>query len=118
MSRNDFDKVGEVLGEGFVCEWPQSNELIRGRAAFSRVNAQYPVSGRWSFEVQLMVAEDPSVVTDTVVRDDAVTARVVSFFTVYDGTIAHVREYWPDEYPAPTARTHLVEPLDGRSSTT
>ncbi len=117
MSTNRFDAVGDILGDDFVCEWPQSNELIRGRTAFARVNAEYPVNGRWRFEVQRLIAEGPLVVTDTVVQDDVVTARVVSLFTVHDGAISHVREYWPDDYPAPAARTHLVEPLDGRSAT-
>ena len=112
MSRNDFDKVGEVLSDDFVCEWPQSNELIRGRAAFSLVNAEYRVSGRWGFEVQRLVAEGPLAVTDTVVRDDAVTARVISFFTVADGVVTRLREYWPDDYAAPGNRAHLVERLE------
>jgi len=117
MSTNDFTAVGGVLSDDFVCEWPQSNELIRGRAAFARVNAEYPAQGRWRFDVQRLVTEGQLVATDTVVEDDAVTARVVSFFTVEDGLITHLREYWPDDYPAPADRAHLVEPLDGHSAT-
>ncbi|MCB2413635.1 nuclear transport factor 2 family protein [Demequina sp. TTPB684] len=111
MNGNDFATVGSVLTDAFVCEWPQSNELIRGRDAFAGVNAEYPTQGRWRFEVQRLVADGDVVATDTVVSNDAVTARVVSFFAVRAGEIDHLREYWPDDYQAPLGRAHLVEPL-------
>jgi ketosteroid isomerase-like protein len=111
MGSNDFAAVGNVLGDHFVCEWPQSNELIRGREAFAAANSDYPTQGRWTFDVQRVVADGALVATDVVVANDAVTARAVSFFTVRSGVIEHLREYWPDDYPAPPGRAHLTEPL-------
>lgn len=117
MRGNDFTAVGEVLADGFVCEWPQSAELIRGRHNFAAVNAEYPTQGRWTFDVvRLVEGADgegvSTVVTDTIISDGAVTVRAVSFFTVEGSLITHLREYWPAHYPAPANRAHLVEPLD------
>ncbi len=38
-------------------------------------------------------------------------ARAISFFTVSDGRIEKLVEHWPDPYPAPANRAHLVEPM-------
>ncbi len=111
MRSNDFHSVGEVLHDDFTCAWPQSHELIRGAERFARLNEEYPADGSWTFTVERLVSQDDAVVTDTVVSDGTVTARVVSFFTVAEGRIVHLREYWPDDYPAPAGRAHLVEAL-------
>lgn len=111
MRGNDFAAVGAVLADDFVCEWPQSAELIRGRDRFAAVNAEYPAQGRWEFDVQRLVSDGLTVVTDTVITDGAVTARALSFFTVEDSLVTRIREYWPDDYPAPANRAHLTEPL-------
>lgn len=111
MRGNDFVAVGFVLADGFVCEWPQSGEVIRGRDNFASVNAEYPAHGLWEFEVRELVADGDTVVTDTVITDGVVKARAISFFTVTGGAIVRLREYWPDDYAAPAHRSHLVERL-------
>jgi hypothetical protein len=110
MASNDFRSVGSVLADEYVLEWPQSKERIRGRDNFASMNQEYPAHGRWQFIVNKLVASDHEVVTDVSVSDGVVLARVISFFTVQSGLIARQVEYWPDEYPAPEARKHLVEP--------
>ncbi|SEJ11965.1 nuclear transport factor 2 family protein [Demequina mangrovi] len=113
MRSNDFASVGEVLSPDFVCIWPQSRELIRGSRAFGQVNTEYPAHGPWTFTVQSVVADESHVATDTLVSDGTVTARALSRFTVRDGLITELREYWPEDYDAPSARAHLVEPWPG-----
>ena len=49
MGTNDFLTVRAVLAEGFVLEWPQSRERIRGGDNFARMNAEYPAHGPWTF---------------------------------------------------------------------
>ena len=110
MRANDFLKVAELLHDDFTCVWPQSHELIRGPEAFRQVNADYPKDARWSFEVERAAVDGGAVVTDTKVSDGRTTARVITFFTITDGRISRMHEYWPDDYPAPTHRRHLVEP--------
>ena len=113
MSGNDFFAVGTVLADAFVLEWPQSNERIRGRANFVRMNAEYPANGRWTFDVHHLVADEGggTAVSDVSISDGVQHARVISFFTVAAGKIVFMREFWPENYPAPANRAHLVEPI-------
>ena len=111
MAGNDFDAVGAVLSDDFVVDWPQSNERIRGRANFARMNAAYPAHGRWTFEVHRLFGQGADVVTDVGVTDGVQVARAISFFTVVDGRVARLVEFWPDPFAAPANRAHLVEAI-------
>lgn len=111
MGTNDFDSVCSVLDEQFTLEWPQSRERIRGPERFVRMNQEYKSHGRWSFELRRIVATDTEVVTDVEVTDGVQSARAISFFTLQDGKIVKLVEFWPEPYAAPVNRAHLVEPL-------
>lgn len=109
MATSDFTAVGAVLAPAFVLEWPQSGERIRGAANFAQMNAEYPAKGPWRFMVSRAVANGTEVVTDVSVTDGDVLGRAVSFFTVEQGLITRIVEFWPEPYPAPANRAHLVE---------
>lgn len=111
MNTNDFASVGAVLADDYTLEWPQSNERIRGRVNFARMNAEYPAHGRWTFDLNRIVAAENEVVTEVSVTDGVQATRVVSFFTIVDGRIARQVEFWADPFPAPATRAHLVEPI-------
>lgn len=111
MATNDFYAVGAVLAEAFVLEWPQSNERVRGARRFGQLNTEYPAQGPWRFTVNRIVAAEAEAVTDVTITDGVLTARAISFFTVVDGKITRLVEYWPEPYPAPENRAHLVEPI-------
>lgn len=109
MASNDFFSVGDVLADSFVLDWPQSGERLRGRENFARMNAEYPAHGPWTFRINTLVSDANRVVSDVTVSDGVVIARAITFFTVHAGRIQHITEYWPDPYPAPANRAHLVE---------
>ncbi|KPL91037.1 nuclear transport factor 2 family protein [Herpetosiphon geysericola] len=111
MQSNDFTAVGVVLHDDYTLDWPQSNERIRGRAAFAQINAEYPAAGVWHFTINRLVASETEACSDVSVTDGHVQARAISFFTIQDGLIIKQVEYWPEPYPAPTNRQHLVEPI-------
>jgi ketosteroid isomerase-like protein len=111
MATNDFASVAAVLAPGFVLEWPQSNERIRGAANFARMNAEYPSHGPCRFEVHRLVASEGAAVSDVGVTDGVQTARALSFFSVSEGRITRLVEFWPEPYAAPASRAHLVEPI-------
>lgn len=111
MATNDFAATAEVLADDFVLDWPQSGERIRGAARFARMNAEYPAHGPWRFETVRLVAAPGEVVTHVSVTDGVQHAEAISFFTVRDGRIARIVEFWPDPFPAPANRRHLVEPI-------
>ena len=112
MLTNDFRSVGSVLSDDFVLDWPQSSERIRGRANFAAMNEQYPAHGRWQFVINRVIGDDSEAVSDVWVSDGVQRARVISFFTVREDKVVRMVEYWPENYPAPENRKHLVEKID------
>jgi ketosteroid isomerase-like protein len=112
MGTNDFHAVGAVLADDFILEWPQSNERIRGRERFASMNVEFPAKGLWVFTVDRIVGDGVEAVTDVSVTDGSRSDRAISFFTVRDGKISRIVEYWPEAYAAPAHRSHLVEPLE------
>ena len=111
MQTNDFAFAAELLAGDFVLDWPQSRERIRGRLNFV-VNREYPAHGRWEFTLNRIVGDDSTVVSDVSITDGVQHARAITFSTVKDGRITRQIEYWPDPYPAPSNRAHLVEHID------
>jgi ketosteroid isomerase-like protein len=111
MATNDFHSVKAVLAPQFVLEWPQSKERIRGGENFARMNAEYPTSGRREFRINRLVASGNTVVTQVSVTDGAQSAEPISFFTVSEGKVTHLLEYWPEPFAAPENRSHLTEPM-------
>ena len=111
MALNDFARVAEVLAPGYVLEWPQTNERIRGAPRFVQMNRDYPAHGRWVFEVHRIVGGAAEAVSDVSVTDGVQRARCISFFTVTEGKIERQVEFWPEAYAPPANRRHLTEPL-------
>jgi hypothetical protein len=112
MATNDFQSVSAVLAADFVLEWPQSNERIRGAARFAAMNAEYSAHGPWVFTINRLVGNDLEAVSDVTVSDGVQRARAVTFFAVADAKIIRIVEFWPDPFPAPANRRHLVEPIE------
>src|SRR5512133_1309236 len=115
MRTNDFHSVGEVLSDDFVLDWPQSNERIRGRNNFARMNEEYPAHGRWQFTVNKIVGDENEVVTDVSVTDGVQQGRAITFFTIKGDQIVSMLEFWPDPFPAAENRKHLVERTNAKS---
>ena len=123
MASNDFASVKRVLADGFVLEWPQSAERIRGAENFARMNAEYPAHGPWRFELRRLVAggagaaqangQIQQVVTHVGITDGTQRAEAISFFEVdaARGLIVRIVEFWPEPYAAPSHRAHLTEPI-------
>jgi ketosteroid isomerase-like protein len=112
MATNDFAAVTVVLSDDFVLEWPQSGERIRGVANFSRMNDEYVSHGSWRFTVNRIIATANEAVSDVDVTDGVQIGRALSFFTISNGRIARIVEFWPDPFPAPQNRAHLVESIE------
>ncbi len=112
MATNEFHSVAAVLSSKFVLEWPQSKERIRGAERFAQMNAEYPAHGPWSFTVNRVIGSDSEAVSDVSVTDGVQLARAISFFTVAEGKIVRLVEFWPEPYEPPANRAHLVERME------
>lgn len=113
MATNDFHAVTAVLSGDFVLDWPQSSERIRGATNFALLNAAYPAHGPWSFTINRIVAGEGEATSDVDVTDGVVRARAITFFTVTNGRIAKMVEFWPEPYEPPFDRAKFVERLHG-----
>jgi hypothetical protein len=111
MATNNFTSVESILGQGFVCEWPQSNERIRGADKYAQLNAQYPANGPWRFRINRLVAAPAEVVTHVSIDDGVQHAEAISFFSITDGKVSKLVEYWPEKYAAPENRRYLTESI-------
>jgi ketosteroid isomerase-like protein len=112
MASNDFASVAAVLAPDFVLEWPQSRERIRGAERFVAMNDEYPAHGPWVFAVHRIVGGASDAVSDVSVTDGVQTARAVSFFTVADGRIVRITEFWPEPFEPAAHRAHLTERME------
>jgi len=112
MQGNDFQSVAVVLASEFVLEWPQSRERIRGAERFARMNHEYPAHGPWQFALERLIGSGSEAVSEVEITDGTQKARAISFFTVEDGKITRLVEYWPEPYAAAAHRAHLVEPME------
>lgn len=112
MASNDFDSVAAVLSDDFILDWPQSRERIRGADRFASMNREFPANGPWRFIVHRVLGSSDEAVSDVTITDGVESVRAISFFEISDGKISQIVEYWPDTYPAPSNRSHLVELMD------
>ena len=112
MATNDFHSVAAVLASEFVLEWPQSKELIRGAERFGRMNHEYSAHGPWQFAVLRIIGNETEAVSEVEITDGTQNAKAISIFTVEDGKIIRLVEYWPEPYAAAENRKHLVEPME------
>ncbi len=65
-------------GEDFQGYWPQSSELTVDRDNFTAINSEYPANGVWKFELNSIVCEGDTVVTDVSVTDSVLNDRVIT----------------------------------------
>jgi ketosteroid isomerase-like protein len=113
IESRDWDRVGELLTEDFVVEWPHSRERIRGRRNFVELNRNYPEG--WSIEILRIVGDDDGAVSEVRVPHPGLGVHyAASFFEVENGRLSRAREYWVEEghqKEPPADRSRWVEPL-------
>lgn len=86
-----------------LIDWPNTNERFTWRA-FIRANCEYP--GRWEGEILRAEFLKDRLVTVVAVRgrEGGPALHAASFFTLRQGRILHLEEYWGDDGPAPRWR--------------
>ena len=103
IQARDWDRLGLLLAEDFVLDWPDARVRLRGRANFVDFNRAYPEG--WSIELLRVVSDGYTVVSEVHVPHPTVGPHfALSFFEVERDQIARGREYWLEErYQAPSA---------------
>ncbi len=114
IDRKDFSYAASLLDADAVVDWPLSSERLPSPEAWRIVNETYP--GNWNATVTDVVSNGDAVITTTTVADGGISVVAISRFTIRDGRITHLVEYWPETYAAPAWRAHLVQPLHYQAS--
>jgi hypothetical protein len=109
MASNDFYAVAELLHDELILEWPQSGERIRGRDNFAAINTYYPTEGKWTFQINHLIAEGSIIFSDVSVSDGKRNDRCLTVSTIKDGKIWKQVEFWPEPFNAPSWRAKWVE---------
>lgn len=129
LGANDFDAQDALVHDDYVCRWPQSGEVIRGRANRRAVLENYPggslglglnttrIVGRddefvtgpsWNI-IHLTGSGDDFTVTGTVDYPELGTWHFASLLTLREGKIWRQTDYFAAPFDAPDWRAPYVD---------
>ena len=101
--------LGVPLADHAVRQWPQSGEMVDGRARIAEVESHFE-------GLRLAVGRrhrlgDTLVVEWSTDYGDGRVYRNVSVAELADGKAVHVTDYWGEPFERPSWRRGLTEPL-------
>jgi hypothetical protein len=102
--------LGVRLAEGAVRQWPQSGELIDGRARISEVESHF-VGLRLGVG-RRQICGDTIVVEWSTDYGDGRVYRNVSIAELREGEAIRVTDYWGEPFAQPGWRAALAKRLD------
>ena len=104
MSDGMFDEIGELMEENADVWLPNTRELFRGRDKYINFNKKYP--GRWIITLDKIFSKGDIVVSAVKVEagDKSSSFYANSFFTINNGLISEIVEYWGDNGEPPQWR--------------
>ena len=129
LADNDLDAQDALVHDEYEARWPQSGEVIRGRANRRAVLENYPgaaeglrpvtqrIVGRddefvtgpsWNI-IHLVGSGDEITITGTIDYPDGTTWHVVSLLTLREGKVWRQVDYYAPPFEAPAWRAPYVE---------
>lgn len=98
----------EIYLDDAICEYPQSGEIIHGRANLLALRSHHP--GKPSgFKVRRIAGEGNLWVTEYTIDYGDKHAYTVSIMAFREGKVSHETQYFADPFDAPAWRTQWVE---------
>ena len=101
------DALEEILADDCVQDWPQSGEVIRGKANIIAINRNYP--GLPTATVRRRRAAGPLVVTEVDLDYGGKVYQAISVVEIQEGKIVRETEYFAEPFDAPQWRSQWVE---------
>jgi ketosteroid isomerase-like protein len=117
MATNDVEAQERLLSDDIVEEYPQSGELIRGKANRRAIIENYPggtpsetsESSPKPWTPELIGAGDRFAVVGQITYPNGETWHAVSLITLRDGKISKITDYFGAPFEAPAWRAPYVE---------
>jgi ketosteroid isomerase-like protein len=105
----DWAAFGALLASDVRYQAPQTRELVRGKEAYLRFNAEgFP--GSWHLEVQRITGDDRSAASWIQMSEPGESYAGVCFFELDEADlITSITDFWPEPYTAAASRAHLAE---------
>ena len=140
LAKNDFDAQDGLFHDDYVCRWPQSGEVIRGRANRRAITENYPDAEALRFRADHIVGTDDKVIrgsslplptwnfihlegsgdeltaTGVITYPNGETWHFVTLFTMREGKIWRQVDYFAPPFEAPDWRAPYVELEPGSAS--
>jgi ketosteroid isomerase-like protein len=131
LAVDDFDTQDALIHDDYVCRWPQSGEVIRGRANRRAIRDNYPdaEAGLRTQPTRIVGSDDKFItgplptwnmthvagsgddltMTGTVTYPNGETWLFVTLFTMRAGKIWRQVDYYAPKFDAPDWRAPFVE---------
>jgi len=106
LEARDWDGFAVLLHPDVVYRLPQTREVIRGRDGYVRFNREYP--DIWHLRLVEAYGDSSGGAARIRVDVSGEEATALVFFTIRDGLITAVRDWWPTPYDPPPGREHLT----------
>lgn len=106
VADQDAAALAAFFAPDAAVQWHNTNERFTV-AEFLRANCEYP--GGWAGAVERVEEAEGRLISAARVwtRDGSASFHAVSFFTLEDGKIKALDEYWGDDGPPPQWRRDL-----------
>lgn len=101
-----FDDLRELFHTTAVITWPNTEEVFTVDE-FIYVNRVYP--GAWDEEVLQVYEIGTTLISEAMVTGKELSFLAISIFTIQDGKITSLREYWSAVEEAPKWRKQLLK---------
>ncbi len=105
--RQDAQALAGFFAPEAVVRWHCTNEQFTP-AEYIRANCEYP--GLWAGQMERLTegSDGPITAMRVFLQDGSASFHVTSFFTLRDGLIQTLDEYWGDDGPAPAWRREMA----------
>jgi ketosteroid isomerase-like protein len=103
----DWSAFAALLHADVSYQVPQTRERVQGRDNFVELFRTWP--GNWTCHLQEVVADETLAVSRIQFELDGEIETGISFFTLRDGLITAIRDYWPAPYEPPPRVCGVVQ---------
>jgi len=129
LAKDDLDAQDALIHDDYVCRWPQSGEVVRGRANRRAIMENYPdaagglgvatarivgsddkfINGPMWNMIHVQGSGDAVTAAGTITYPNGETWHYVSLLTLREGKIWRQTDYYAEPFEAPAWRALYVD---------